>query len=136
MYNNIDIVTGMLMISLEKLVYEKRSHADITNQAYFSALIQNSYVYSADQNNSLSSILPSLLWSIDNNTVWRFLALMRKCSVSFSRSNWESCYITGIVKSRCGYKSKFQQGCYKSWCHAPSAGMWVILFIVIYNSYL
>ena len=45
MYNNINIVTGMLMISLEKLVYEKGSHAAITNQAYFSALIPNSYVY-------------------------------------------------------------------------------------------
>ena len=39
----------MLMISLENLMYEKGSHADITKQAYFSALIQNSYVYELDQ---------------------------------------------------------------------------------------
>ena len=45
MNNNIKIVTGMLMISLENLMYEKGSHAAITNQAYFSALITNSYVY-------------------------------------------------------------------------------------------
>ena len=49
MYNNINIVTGVLMISLENLMYEKVSHADITNQTYFSALIQNSYVYWTDE---------------------------------------------------------------------------------------
>ena len=49
MYNNINIVTGMLMISLKNLMYEEGSHADITNQAYFSALIQNSYVYWTDE---------------------------------------------------------------------------------------
>ena len=49
MYNNINIVTGMLTISLENLMCEKGWHADITNQAYFSALIQNSYVYSMDE---------------------------------------------------------------------------------------
>ena len=49
MYNNINIVTGMLTISLENLLYEKASHADITNQAYFSALLQNIYLYWTDE---------------------------------------------------------------------------------------
>ena len=89
-----------------------------------------------DPNNYFSSILPSLLWSIDRYTVWRFLALMRKCSVSLSRSIWACCYFTDIVKSRCGFKSNFQRGCYKSWSNAPSTGMWVIFLIVIYNSCL
>ena len=37
------------MISQENLMYEMGSHADITNKGYFNTLIQNSYVYWADE---------------------------------------------------------------------------------------